>query len=102
MRCNVSASSSSPATTLERAKQNLHYPEARVIVLDDDLNTFEHVVKCLIKIIPGMKENRAWDLAHQIDNDGAAQVWCGPLEQAELYHHQLSGEGLTMAPIERV
>jgi ATP-dependent Clp protease adaptor protein ClpS len=28
-------------------------------------------------------------------------VWCGPQEQAELYHQQLRVEGLTMAPLER-
>ena len=40
-------------------------------------------------------------LAHKIDGQGAAEVWCGPLEQAELYHQQLQAEGLTMAPLER-
>ena len=65
------------------------------------MKTFEHVVNCLCKIIPGMSSDRAWKLAHRIDGEGSAEVWCGPLEQAELYHQQLSGEGLTMAPIER-
>ena len=86
---------------LEKAKETKRYPEARVIVLDDDVNTFNHVVDCLRRIIPGMSEERAWALAHRIDGDGSAEVWCGPLEQAELYHQQLSGEGLTMAPLER-
>ena len=92
-----------PGTTplLERAKQTQRYPQARVIVLNDDVNTFQHVVDCLRRIIPGMSEERAWNLAHQIDGQGSAEVWCGPLEQAELYHQQLSGEGLTMAPLER-
>lgn len=47
------------------------------------------------------QHGRAWSLAHRIDGEGAAEVWCGPLEQAELYHQQLGAEGLTMAPIER-
>ncbi len=92
-------SSSSPL--LENIRVTQKYPEARVIVLDDDVNTFEHVVKCLMKIIPGMGEEKAWALANRIDKEGAAEVWCGPLEQAELYHQQLAAEGLTMAPIER-
>ena len=79
----------------------LRYPNAKVIVLNDDVNTFEHVVECLCKIIPGMNSDRAWTLAHQIDGEGAAEVWAGPLEPAELYHQQLSSEGLTMAPMER-
>ena len=76
------------------------YPEARVIVLDDNVNTFEHVANCLEKIIPGMSEKKSWQLAIEVDSEGFAEVWRGPLEQAELYHQQLINEGLTMAPIE--
>ena len=61
------------------------YPEARVIVLDDSFNTFQHVANCLLKIIPGMSEKRAWDLTIKVDNSGSAEVWRGNLEQAELY-----------------
>lgn len=95
--------SSSPGSTtlLERERVTKLYPKARVIVLDDDVNTFQHVVDCLRKIIPGMSEDKAWELANRIDSEGAAEVWCGPLEQAELYHQQLQSEGLTMAPLER-
>ncbi len=89
------------STVLERIQKTQKYPEARVIVLDDDVNTFQHVANCLQKIIPGMNEEKAWKLAHKINNEGQAEVWRGPLEQAELYHHQLSNEGLTMAPLER-
>ncbi len=94
-------SSTGTSTVVERTKQSLKYPEARVIVLDDDINTYDHVVHCLIKIIPGMSEGKAWDLASKVDNEGMAEVWCGPLEQAELYHQQLVSQGLTMAPLER-
>ena len=96
-------SSTSPGSTslLEKERTTQHYPQARVIVLDDDVNTFQHVVDCLRRIIPGMSEEKAWSLANKIDRQGSAEVWCGPLEQAELYHQQLSAEGLTMAPIER-
>ena len=89
------------STLLERTTQTVQYPEARVIVLDDDVNTFEHVANCLQKIIPGITEEKAWHLANKVDKEGSAEVWSGPLEQAELYHHQLSSEGLTMAPLER-
>ena len=85
-----------PKTTKEK------YPEARVIVLDDDFNTFEHVANCLQAIIPGMSKERSWELAVEVDSQGSAEVWRGPFEQAELYHHQLQSQGLTMAPIERI
>mgnify|MGYP001556508142 FL=1 len=91
--------SATPVRERQRVRQP--YPHLRVIVLDDDVNTFQHVVNCLCRIIPGMGSERAWDLAHRIDGEGAADVWSGPLEQAELYHQQLSAEGLTMAPLER-
>ena len=97
----MTASSPGGSTLLERSRTAKRYPQARVIVLHDDVNTFEHVVSCLCKISPGMGSDKAWGLAHKIDGEGAAEVWCGPLEQAELYHQQLSAEGLTMAPIER-
>jgi ATP-dependent Clp protease adaptor protein ClpS len=95
------ASVESPAAVQERARLRQPYPHLRVIVLDDDVNTFEHVVNCLVKYIPAMGQERAWELARRIDGDGSAVVWCGPQEQAELYHQQLSAEGLTMAPLER-
>jgi ATP-dependent Clp protease adapter protein ClpS len=61
---------------------------------------FQHVVECLVRYIPAMQPDRAWELAHRIDGEGSAVVWCGPQEQAELYHQQLGAEGLTMAPLE--
>lgn len=99
----MQASSSQPGgqAVIERERLSAPYPNGRVIVLDDDHNTFQHVVEALVRHIPGMSSDRAWDLAHRIDGSGAAEVWCGPLEQAELYHQLLAAEGLTMAPLER-
>ena len=77
------------------------YPEGRVIVLDDRFNTFQHVANCLLTIIPGMSEKRAWDLSIMVDKEGMAEVWRGNYEQAELYYEQLVSKGLTMAPIEK-
>ena len=94
----------SATPTRERSSQALlqrkPYPNFKVVVLDDDVNTFVHVVDCLVRFIPAMTPDRAWELAHQIDGQGSAVVWVGPQEQAELYHQQLGGQGLTMAPLE--
>ncbi|WP_203457663.1 ATP-dependent Clp protease adapter ClpS [Gloeothece citriformis] len=76
------------------------YPNYKVIVLNDDFNTFQHVANCLMKYIPGMTSDRAWELTNQVHYEGQATVWVGPQEQAELYHQQLRREGLTMAPLE--
>jgi ATP-dependent Clp protease adaptor protein ClpS len=77
-----------------------HYPNFKVIVLNDDFNTFEHVANCLLKYIPNMTEERAWELTNQVHYEGMAIAWIGPQEQAELYHAQLKHEQLTMAPLE--
>ena len=89
----------STSTVLDPKKTK--YPEARVIVLDDSFNTFQHVANSILNIIPEMNEKRAWDLTEKVDNSGSAEVWRGNLEQAELYHEQLVSKGLTMAPLEK-
>ena len=92
---NLTTSVVDPKTTKRK------YPETRIIVLDDNFNTFEHVANCLVRIIPGISDKKAWLLALEVDGEGSAEVWRGPFEQAELYHQQLVTKGLTMAPIEK-
>ncbi|MBC6419998.1 MAG: ATP-dependent Clp protease adapter ClpS [Prochloron sp. SP5CPC1] len=86
---------------VERKVVRKPYPNYKIIVLNDDFNTFKHVAECLIKYIPGMTKKRAWSLTEQVHNEGQAIVWVGPQEPAELYHQQLSRAGLTMAPLEK-
>ena len=88
-----------PVVDLKTKKRK--YPEAKIIVLDDNFNTFEHVANCLVRIIPGISEKKSWLLALEVDREGSAEVWRGHFEQAELYHQQLVTKGLTMAPIEK-
>ncbi|MGB7086095.1 MAG: ATP-dependent Clp protease adapter ClpS [Phormidesmis sp.] len=99
----LQATSASPSAVKERAKSVVRekYPNYKIIVLNDDFNTFEHVVKTLTTYIPGVNSDQAWELADKIHNEGQAIVWTGPLEQAELYHSQLIRAGLTMAPLEK-
>ena len=85
----------------KKSKAKEKYPEARVIVLDDSFNTFQHVANCLLTILPSISEKRAWDLTIKVDKTGSTEVWRGNLEQAELYHEQFVSKGLTMAPIEK-
>lgn len=96
------AMATAPTIAPDRASQTTRktYPNYKVIVLNDDFNTFQHVADCLTQYIPNMTGDRAWELTHQIHNEGQAIVWVGPQEQAELYQQQLSRAGLTMAPIE--
>lgn len=73
----------------------------RVIVLNDDHNTFEGVAFALSRTLPGVDYEQGLRLANTIHNRGQALVWSGPREPAELYWEQLKGLGLTMAPLER-
>jgi ATP-dependent Clp protease adaptor protein ClpS len=73
----------------------------RVIVRNDDHNTFEHVARTLAAVIPGVSLEQGHRLADQIHNSGLAVVWSGPRETAEHYWGQLDSAGLTMAPLER-
>jgi ATP-dependent Clp protease adaptor protein ClpS len=73
----------------------------RVIVLNDDHNTFDGVASTLARVIPGMTFEQGMALATTIHNSGQAIVWAGPREPAELYWEQLSDAGLTMAPLEQ-
>ncbi len=73
----------------------------RVIVRNDDHNTFEHVAGTLARYIPGVDYAQGWAMADQIHRGGQAIVWGGPREPAELYWEQLNDSGLTMAPLEQ-
>jgi ATP-dependent Clp protease adaptor protein ClpS len=73
----------------------------RVIVLNDDHNSFEGVAFALAQTIPGIDYDKGMALANKIHTGGQALVWSGDREPAELYHSQLEGYGLTLAPLER-
>lgn len=98
----VNAMATTPTVAPERSSQVVRkpYPNYKVIVLNDDFNTFQHVHDCLVKYVPNMTSDRAWELTNRIHFEGQAIVWVGPQEQAELYHQQLLRAGLTMAPLE--
>ncbi len=74
---------------------------ARVIVLNDDHNTFEGVAAALSRVLPGIDYAQGLEFADRIHHQGRAEVWSGGLEVAELYWQQLRDSGLTMAPIEQ-
>jgi ATP-dependent Clp protease adaptor protein ClpS len=73
----------------------------RVIVLNDDHNTFDGVAHVLARFIPGVSVDEGYRLADKIHHAGQAVVWSGHQEAAELYWEQLKACGLTMAPLEQ-
>jgi ATP-dependent Clp protease adaptor protein ClpS len=72
----------------------------RVIVLNDDHNTFEGVAAALAAVVPGVSYEQGLRLADRIHRSGQAIVWSGHRELAELYWQGLADRGLTMAPLE--
>ena len=73
----------------------------RVIVRNDDHNTFDHVAATLARTIPGVTLDRGYAIADRIHSSGQALVWSGHQEAAEHYWERLRDAGLTMAPLER-
>jgi ATP-dependent Clp protease adaptor protein ClpS len=73
----------------------------RVIVCNDNHNTFEHVAQTLARTLPGVSLDQGHRMADRIHHSGQAIVWSGPRETAEHYWEQLQSAGLTMAPLER-
>ena len=72
----------------------------RVIVLNDNHNTFQGVAFALSSTLPGVDYDKGMRIADRIHNTGRAVVWSGHREAAELYWEQLGGLGLTMGPLE--
>jgi ATP-dependent Clp protease adaptor protein ClpS len=73
----------------------------RVIVLNDDHNTFDGVANALARNIPGVTKPQGYSIADKIHQTGQAIVWAGVQELAEHYWELLRDEGLTMAPLEQ-
>lgn len=87
-------------TRLDDTDGRGHGDAVRVIVLNDHHNTFDHVAATLARYVPGVTIERGYALADRVHHAGQAIVWSGVREVAELYHEQLSGAGLTMAPLD--
>ena len=73
----------------------------RVIVRNDDHNTFDHVARSLARVIPGVNVDKGYAIADRIHHAGLAVVWTGHKELAEHYWDMLAEAGLTMAPLEQ-
>ena len=72
----------------------------KVIVLNDNHNTFDGVAAALSRVLPGVSFDKGMAFASTIHSRGRAIVWSGHREPAELYWEALKDSGLTMAPLE--
>ena len=72
----------------------------KVVVLNDDFNTFDHVAETLARVLPGMTLAEGYRSADRIHHQGCAVVFSGPREDAEDYWAELDDAGLTLGPLE--
>jgi ATP-dependent Clp protease adaptor protein ClpS len=73
----------------------------RVIVLNDNHNSFDGVAAALSRVLPGVSFDQGLKIADTIHATGRAIVWSGHREVAEMYWTGLRDAGLTMAPLEQ-
>lgn len=71
----------------------------KVLVWNDNVNTFEHVIACLMKVVK-MDKEKAEKAALQVHKEGCSVVWSGHKEYAEAKAFHLCNEGIN-ATIER-
>jgi len=88
----------SPAETGDGPGSGLDRP-LTVIVLNDSHNTFEGVATILSQFVPDVDYAKGMVFANTIHKKGQAAVWRGDEERAELIWEQLTGAGLSMAPL---
>lgn len=85
------------STTLQRPELSPvvnFYPNYKVLLHNDDVNSFDHVVKALCKVMTFTKEV-AMGFAIEAHNNGIALVKICTMEHAEYYVQGLTDEGLT-------
>lgn len=71
--------------------------EARVIVYNCDCHTYQQVIVLFCRVIPGMDQHKAFELAWRIDHEGEAMVYSGARRKAEDIGKKLSDGGLRVA-----
>ena len=68
----------------------------RLILWNDEVNSFDHVIYCLIKYLDYNK-TQAQKIADKVHNDGKCAVLEGSFTEMEVYRKILQQEGLTVS-----
>lgn len=71
-------------------------PTHRLILWNDDTNTFDHVINCLIKHLQ-YTEVEAGKIAWKVHTEGKCAVLEGTYTEVEIYRKILKAEGLTVS-----
>jgi ATP-dependent Clp protease adaptor protein ClpS len=67
----------------------------RLILWNDEINTFEHVIFCLMKYID-YTEKQAEAIAWKVHNEGKCAILEGSFTEMEIFRKILNQEGLTV------
>ena len=70
-------------------------PQYRVILHNDDINTFEHVILSILRLTP-LNEQEAVQRTLEAHETGLSLLLMTHLERAELYVEQFASLGLTV------
>ena len=68
----------------------------RLILWNDDENTFDHVIHCLMHYLD-YSEHQAEKIAWTVHNEGKCAVLEGSFTEMEIYRKILQQEGLTVS-----
>ncbi len=81
--------------TLEEILASIKDPH-KLILWNDDVNTFDHVIFCLMHYLQYSAEEAA-RIAFKVHNDGKCIVLEGSVTELEVYRKILKTEGLTVS-----
>lgn len=81
--------------TLEEILASLK-PVHHLILWNDEINTFDHVIHCLMKYLD-YTEHQAEKIASKVHNEGKCPVLEGSFNEMEIYRKILKQEGLTVS-----
>lgn len=68
----------------------------RLILWNDEINSFDHVINCLVKYLD-YSESQAEKIAWTVHNEGKCAVLEGSFTEMEIYRKILQQEGLTVS-----
>lgn len=92
MSQSASAVVEAPPSEQEEQTKPRRQPPYGVIVMNDDLHTFNYVIEILQKVF-GYDEQKCLRLAQTVHTAGEALVWSGAFEVAELKRDQIRSGG---------
>lgn len=68
----------------------------RLILWNDEVNSFDHVIYCLMKYLD-YSENQSEKIAWKVHNEGKCAILEGSFTEMEVYRKILQQEGLTVS-----